>query len=60
MSNCSNSSNGNSGARMRPRRDLQTGDIFITKHSNLDEVHVVFHLIVDDSELRSGTYIFGK
>ncbi|CAB3222900.1 unnamed protein product [Arctia plantaginis] len=57
MSNCSNSSNGNnsnSGPRMRPRRDLQTGDIFITKHSNLDEVHVVFHLIVDDSELRSG------
>lgn len=42
------------GARGRSRRDLQTGDIFITKHSNLAEVHVVFHLMVDDSSLRSG------
>ncbi|XP_035441754.2 protein C12orf4 homolog [Spodoptera frugiperda] len=42
------------GPRSRSRRDLQTGDIFITKHSNLAEVHVVFHLMVDDSSLRSG------
>ena len=25
------------------------GEIFITHHSNLSEVHVVFHLVVDDS-----------
>ncbi|CAG2105230.1 unnamed protein product [Medioppia subpectinata] len=31
---------------------LQTGDFYITKHSNLSEAHVVFHLVCDDS-LRS-------
>lgn len=31
---------------------LQTGDFYITKHSNLSEVHVVYHLVSDDS-LRS-------
>ncbi len=31
---------------------LQTGDFYITKHSNLSEVHIVFHLVSDDS-LRS-------
>jgi hypothetical protein len=31
---------------------LKTGDFYITKHSNLSEVHVVFHLVSDDS-LRS-------
>ncbi|KYM96432.1 PREDICTED: protein C12orf4 homolog [Cyphomyrmex costatus] len=34
-------------------KSLQTGDIFITRHSNLAQVHVVFHMVVDDS-LRSG------
>lgn len=28
---------------------LQTGDFYITKHSNLSEVHIVFHLVTDDS-----------
>lgn len=28
---------------------LNTGEIYITRHSNLSEVHVVFHLVVDDS-----------
>lgn len=28
---------------------LQTGDVYITKHSNLCEVQVVFHLVADDS-----------
>ncbi|CAG4945248.1 unnamed protein product [Parnassius apollo] len=36
----------------RSRRALRTGDVYITTHSNLD-VHVVFHLVVDDS-LKSG------
>lgn len=52
--NSNNGVNSNSGARLRPKRNLQTGDIYITKHSNLAEVHVVFHLIADDSSLRSG------
>jgi hypothetical protein len=33
-------------------KNLQTGDVYITRHSNLAEVHVIFHLVVDDS-LRS-------
>ena len=28
---------------------LQTGDFYITKHSNLSEIHVVFHLVTDDT-----------
>lgn len=35
-------------------KNLQTGDIFITKHSNLAEVHILFHLVADESSLRSG------
>ncbi|XP_014213928.1 protein C12orf4 homolog [Copidosoma floridanum] len=34
-------------------KTLQTGDVFITRHSNLAQVHVVFHMVVNDS-LRSG------
>lgn len=28
---------------------LYTGDFYITRHSNLSEVHTVFHLVSDDS-----------
>ena len=24
------------------------GDVYVTRHSNLSEVHVVFHLVVDE------------
>ncbi|XP_011497590.1 PREDICTED: protein C12orf4 homolog [Ceratosolen solmsi marchali] len=34
-------------------KTLQTGDVFITRHSNLAQVHVIFHMVVNDS-LRSG------
>ncbi|XP_012277671.1 protein C12orf4 homolog isoform X2 [Orussus abietinus] len=34
-------------------KSLQTGDVFITRHSNLAQIHVVFHMVVHDS-LRSG------
>ncbi|KAL7287569.1 hypothetical protein TKK_0018219 [Trichogramma kaykai] len=34
-------------------KTLQIGDVFITRHSNLAQVHVVFHMVVNDS-LRSG------
>ncbi|KAJ0170965.1 hypothetical protein K1T71_013737 [Dendrolimus kikuchii] len=54
-SNSGSSGNGSSNsARLRPKRNLQTGDIYVTRHSNLAEAHVVFHLIADDSSLRSG------
>ncbi|XP_072936282.1 FERRY endosomal RAB5 effector complex subunit 3 [Epargyreus clarus] len=45
---------GAGGARARARRALQTGDVFVTRHSNLAEPHVVFHLVADDDSLRSG------
>ncbi|XP_018020079.1 protein C12orf4 [Hyalella azteca] len=34
-----------------PRREdkLQPGDVYITRHSNLSGVHVVFHVVCDDS-----------
>ena len=28
---------------------MQPGDFYITRHSNLSEVHVVFHLVSDSS-----------
>ncbi|XP_034253168.1 protein C12orf4 homolog [Thrips palmi] len=31
---------------------LRSGDVYVTRHSNLNEVHVVFHMVIDDS-LRS-------
>ena len=33
---------------------LTTGDFYITRHSNLSEVHVVFHLVSDDSVSATG------
>lgn len=35
------------------RHNLETGDCYITKHSNLANAHVVFHLVTDDS-LKNG------
>eukprot|EP00794_Sanderia_malayensis_P015610 gene15610-17183_t len=32
---------------------LQTGDFYLTKHSNLAEVHTIFHLVTDDSVLKN-------
>ncbi|XP_041363470.1 protein C12orf4 homolog [Gigantopelta aegis] len=47
VSNTSNSS----GSQGRPAPAgpvcLETGDWYVTKHSNLSEVHAVFHLVVD-------------
>lgn len=40
-------------------KSLQTGDVFITRHSNLAQVHVVFHMVVNDT-LRSGREIIFK
>ena len=30
-------------------QNLLPGEVYVTRHSNLAEVHVVFHLVVDDS-----------
>lgn len=35
------------------RHSLETGDCYVTRHSNLANVHVVFHLVTDDS-LKNG------
>lgn len=40
-------------------KTLQTGDMFTTRHSNLNQVHVVFHLVVNDT-LRSGKILIKK
>lgn len=35
------------------RHNLETGDCYVTRHSNLANAHVVFHLVTDDS-LKNG------
>ncbi|GIY29221.1 protein C12orf4 homolog [Caerostris darwini] len=46
-------SNGSPSEQIKKRPvTLKTGDFYITRHSNLSEVHLVFHLVVDDT-LRS-------
>ena len=32
---------------------MEDGDFYVTKHSNLSEVHIVFHLVANESQLRS-------
>ncbi|KAI1292149.1 Protein C12orf4 [Halotydeus destructor] len=34
-------------------QSLKVGDFYVTKHSNLSQVHVVFHLVTDESILSS-------
>ncbi|XP_050430308.1 protein C12orf4 homolog [Adelges cooleyi] len=36
-------------ARRNKSKLLQCGDVFITKHSNLASIHLVFHMVIDDS-----------
>ncbi|CAF3779670.1 unnamed protein product [Rotaria sordida] len=36
------------------------GDFYVTRHSNLSEVHVVYHLVVNDSALRSSSEITSR
>lgn len=44
----SGSPSDHSGNRVSPVT-LKTGDFYITRHSNLSEAHVVFHLVADDT-----------
>lgn len=39
----------NSPVNNRTRCKLKTGDFFITKHSNLLQSHVIFHLVTDET-----------
>ncbi|XP_050532362.1 protein C12orf4 homolog isoform X2 [Daktulosphaira vitifoliae] len=41
-------------ARRNKSKLLQCGDVYITKHSNLASVHLIFHMVIDDS-LKSDT-----
>lgn len=34
---------------LAPGPGLQTGDFYLTRHSNLCETHVIFHMVVDDT-----------
>ncbi|KAL4240488.1 hypothetical protein ACF0H5_001279 [Mactra antiquata] len=45
----SGSTNSNDNQTQDSNGKLYTGDFYITKHSNLSEVHTVFHLVRDDS-----------
>ncbi|KAK9497646.1 hypothetical protein O3M35_004335 [Rhynocoris fuscipes] len=36
-------------SRKSATKYLQSGDVYVTKHSNLSEVHVVFHMVIDDT-----------
>ncbi|XP_063834403.1 protein C12orf4 homolog [Ostrinia nubilalis] len=50
-------SNGNTvgtASKARWRQAMQPGDALVTRHSNLADVHVVFHLLADDAPLRTG------
>lgn len=38
-------------SKTNPAGNLQVGDFYVTKHSNLSQVHVVFHLVSDESVL---------
>jgi len=38
---------------------LRTGDFFVTKHSNLSAIHVVFHLVIDINDPSMHPDVFG-
>ena len=33
----------------RNTKHLQTGDFYITKHSNLSQIHVIFHVVTNNN-----------
>ncbi|XP_061723241.1 LOW QUALITY PROTEIN: protein C12orf4 homolog [Cydia pomonella] len=45
---------GAGGGAPRARRGPATGDVFVTRHSNLPDAHVVFHLVINDDARESG------
>jgi hypothetical protein len=43
---------GDQGPTPPPLDRLKCGDFYVTRHSNLSDVHVVFHMITDESVLQ--------
>lgn len=37
------------GSNRRDANNINVGDVYVSRHSNLSETHVVFHIVVDDS-----------
>lgn len=37
------------GSNRRDANNISVGDVYVSRHSNLSETHVVFHIVVDDS-----------
>ncbi|XP_044753431.1 protein C12orf4 [Coccinella septempunctata] len=48
ISNLAGESNASINGSRSLNSDLQCGDFYLTKHSNLAQVHVIFHLVSDD------------
>ena len=43
----------NQADQLNPPLDrLKTGDFYVTKHSNLSDIHVVYHMVTDDTVLQ--------
>jgi hypothetical protein len=40
-------------ARDEMGRAMQPGDVFVTRHSNLEAVHIAFHLVGDNDPINS-------
>ncbi|XP_038219487.1 protein C12orf4 homolog [Zerene cesonia] len=45
---------GAGGAGSAGRRALRAGDVYVTRHTNLAEPHLVYHLVLDDEQMRAG------
>ncbi|CAG4970583.1 unnamed protein product [Colias eurytheme] len=46
--------NNNDARTNKCKHSLQPGDVYLTRHSNLAEAHLVYHLVVDDEQMRAG------
>ncbi|XP_045533252.1 protein C12orf4 homolog [Pieris brassicae] len=42
------------GRSARVKRSLQPGDVYLSRHSNLADAHLVYHLVIDDEQMKSG------
>ncbi|CAK1541153.1 unnamed protein product [Leptosia nina] len=38
----------------RTKRALQPGDVYLSRHSNLADAHLVYHLVIDDEQMKAG------
>jgi hypothetical protein len=49
-----------SNANNKARNKLTQGDFYVTTHSNLAQVHVVFHVVADNETILSGDAISSR